>query len=101
MTRAELARELCERWLPRKEAFAMVVLLFDTLKAILVDVKTGKTSGSGIFIVRKKIARKDRNVKKEEDVPLDPRRIVVFKPTAHLTGMVKNKQERRYLYNLV
>ena len=94
MTKAALAKEVHEYLgLSRKEATAMMELIFDTLKATLAEGETIKIPGFGTFIVRKKVARKGRNLSTGEEVPIEPRRVVVFKPSAKLKEMANNAQK--------
>ena len=92
MTKADIVKELYERnykWLSRMEASDMVELLIDTLKENLADGKTVKIAGFGTFIVRKKGARKGRNLKTGEEIPIAPRKVVTFKPSQQLKEMVE------------
>ena len=67
--------------------------MFDTLKATLTKGESVKIPGFRTFIVRKKGARKCRNLGTGEEVPIDPRKVVVFKPSAPLKEMLKNAQK--------
>lgn len=92
MTKAELAKELYERhykWLSRKEAFDMVELVYDTLKVALAEGETVKIPGFGTFIVRKKGMRKGRNIKTGEEIPIEPRKVVTFKPSLKFKAMLE------------
>jgi len=92
MTKADIVKELYERnykWLSRMEASDMVELLIDTLKENLADGKTVKIAGFGTFIVRKKGARKGRNLKTGEEIPIAPRKVVTFKPSQQLKAMME------------
>ena len=43
--------------------------------------ETVKLSSFGLFVVRKKGQRMGRNPRTGEEVPISPRRVVVFKPS--------------------
>jgi integration host factor subunit alpha len=92
MTKADIAKELYERnykWLSRNESSDMVELLIDTLKETLADGKTVKIANFGTFIVRKKGARKGRNLKTGEEIPIAPRKVVAFKASNQFKAMVE------------
>ena len=46
--------------------------------------QTVKLSSFGLFVVRQKAQRLGRNPRTGEEVPISPRRVVVFKPSAVL-----------------
>jgi integration host factor subunit alpha len=68
-------------------------LLEDVLDRIAVHLENGesvKISGFGTFSVRQKGRRIGRNPKTGEEVPILPRRVLVFRPShvlkAHVSG---------------
>jgi integration host factor subunit alpha len=63
-------------------------LLIDTLKENIADGKSVKIASFGTFIVRKKGARKGRNLKTGEEIPIAPRKVVTFKPSQQLKTVV-------------
>ena len=69
----------------------MVELLFDTLKNTLSKGETVKISSFGTFLVRKTGARKGRNLKTGEEVPIDPRKVVTFKPSLKFKAMIEKE----------
>jgi integration host factor subunit alpha len=69
-------------------------LLEDVLERIAVKLQNGETvkiSGFGTFSVRQKGRRVGRNPKTGEEVPILPRRVLVFRPShvlkAHVNGV--------------
>ena len=58
-------------------------------KEDFADGKTVKIAGFGTFIVRKKGARKGRNLKTGEEIPIAPRKVVTFKASNQFKAMVE------------
>ena len=91
MTKADLTNEVNkESGLPKKEASDVVELILDTLKKNLAEGETVKIAGFGTFLVRKKEARKGRNLKTGEEIPIEARKVVTFKPSEQFKSMVEN-----------
>ena len=70
----------------------MVDLLLDEIANTLTKGETVKLSSFGSFIVRKKKQRIGRNPKTGTEVPISPRRVVVFKPSAILKQQMNGKR---------
>ena len=70
--------------LSRSESLAMVELVLKEITDSLEKGETLKLSSFGSFIVRKKKQRMGRNPKTGTEVPISPRRVMVFKPSAIL-----------------
>jgi len=75
-------------------------LLEDVLDRIAVRLEQGETvkiSGFGTFSVRQKGRRVGRNPKTGEEVPILPRRVLVFRPShvlkAHVNGTTPEADE--------
>ena len=62
----------------------MVELVLEEITDCLERGETVKLSSFGSFVVRKKGQRIGRNPKTGEEVPISPRRVMVFKPSAIL-----------------
>lgn len=65
------------------------------LKEITDTLATGenvKLSGFGAFVVRQKAERLGRNPKTGTEVPISPRRVIVFKASAILKEQVNGKR---------
>ena len=93
MTKLDLAKQLYERWhrwLSRKEAFALVELVFDTIKVTLAEGESVKMPGFGTFTVRKKGPRIGRVITTGEKIPIEARKVVTFKPSLMWKEKVKN-----------
>ena len=90
MTKADLADRLYEKvGLPKKEATAMVETLFESMKNILAEGESLKITGFGTFLVRKKSSRKGRNPKTGEELEIEQRRVVTFKPSLQFKALVE------------
>jgi integration host factor subunit alpha len=90
MTKADIANEVYEKiGLSKKEAADIVELVIETLKSSLSEGQTVKIAGFGTFIVRKKGARKGRNLKTGEEIPISPRKVVTFRPSLQFKAMVE------------
>lgn len=90
MTKADLADRLYEKvGLPKKESTAMVETLFESMKNILAEGESLKITGFGTFLVRKKSARKGRNPKTGEELEIEQRRVVTFKPSLQFKALVE------------
>ena len=90
MTKADLADRLYEKiGLPKKEATAIVETLFDSMKNILSEGESIKITGFGTLLVRKKSARKGRNQKTGDELEIEQRRVVTFKPSLQFKDIVE------------
>src|ERR1700744_2922970 len=82
VTRADLCEAVYQQvGLSRTESAALVELV---LKEITDCLERGETVKLGSFVVRKKGQRIGRNPKTGTEVPISPRRVMVFKPSAIL-----------------
>lgn len=68
--------------LSRSESATLVELVFKEIIDRLEHGETVKLSSFGSFVVRSKGARMGRNPKTGKEVPIAPRRVMVFKPSA-------------------
>jgi integration host factor subunit alpha len=90
MTKADLADRLYEKvGLPKKEATAVVETLFDTMKQILSEGESIKITGFGTFLVRKKDSRRGRNPKTGDELEIEQRKVVTFKPSLQFKALVE------------
>jgi integration host factor subunit alpha len=90
MTKADLADKLYEEiGLPKKEATSIVETLFDSMKNILSEGESIKITGFGTFLVRKKGSRKGRNPKTGDELEIEQRRVVTFKPSLQFKAIVE------------
>jgi integration host factor subunit alpha len=82
MTKAEIVETIYERvGFSKKESGELVETVFDVIKDALVGGEKVKFSGFGNFIVREKNARKGRNPQTGEEIQLEARRVLTFKPS--------------------
>ncbi|MEL6999329.1 MAG: integration host factor subunit alpha [Paracoccaceae bacterium] len=82
LTRSDLSEAVYrEIGLSRNESAELVETILDRIAAALVEGEAVKISSFGTFAVREKGARMGRNPKTGEEVPIDPRRVLVFRPS--------------------
>jgi integration host factor subunit alpha len=74
--------------LSRTEASKLVEQVLEEIIACVQRGETVKLSSFGLFVVRKKGQRIGRNLRTGKEVPIPPRRIVVFKPSQKLKERV-------------
>jgi integration host factor subunit alpha len=74
--------------LSRTEASKLVEQVLEEIIACIQRGETVKLSSFGLFVVRKKGQRIGRNLRTGKEVPIPPRRIVVFKPSQKLKERV-------------
>jgi integration host factor subunit alpha len=85
LTRMDLSEAVFrEVGLSRNESAQLVESLLMHLSDALVRGDTVKISSFGTFSVRDKAARVGRNPKTGQEVRIDPRRVLTFRPS-HLT----------------
>jgi integration host factor subunit alpha len=82
LTRADLAEAVVEQvGLPRNESQELVELVLKEISDALAEGESVKLSSFGSFGIREKGERVGRNPKTGEEVPITPRRVLVFKPS--------------------
>ncbi|MDA1325609.1 MAG: integration host factor subunit alpha [Proteobacteria bacterium] len=80
MTRAQLSESVYQEvGLSRNESAELVENVLDAISDTLVNGESVKISSFGSFSVRQKGERKGRNPKTGEEVPIKPRRVLVFR----------------------
>jgi integration host factor subunit alpha len=90
VTRAQLSEAVYQEvGLSRNESAELVETVLSELSDTLVKGETVKISSFGSFIVRKKGGRVGRNPKTGEEVPIDPRRVLVFRPSQVLKDRIR------------
>ncbi|MEM1346033.1 MAG: integration host factor subunit alpha [Pseudomonadota bacterium] len=81
-TRSDLSEAVYrEIGLSRSESAEMVETILDRISEALVQGENVKISSFGTFSVRDKGPRMGRNPKTGEEVPIGPRRVLVFRPS--------------------
>jgi integration host factor subunit alpha len=89
VTRADLCAAIYQTvGLSQTDCAALVELVLMEITDCLERGETVKLSSFGSFLVRKKGQRVGRNPKTGEEVPISPRRVMVFKPSAILETRV-------------
>ncbi len=89
ITRADLSEAVYQKvGLSRTESAALVELVLSQICESLTNGETVKLSSFGSFIVREKGERVGRNPKTGVEVPIEPRRVMVFKPSNVLKGRI-------------
>src|SRR5256885_6374898 len=82
VTRADLCEAVYQKvGLSRTESATLVELVLKEITDCLERGETVKLSSFGSFVVRKKGQRIGRNPKTGKEVPISPRRVMVFKPS--------------------
>lgn len=82
ITRADLCESVYRKvGLSRSESAELVEAFLDEISESLVKGESVKLSSFGSFVVRSKNERIGRNPKTGEEVPISPRRVLVFKPS--------------------
>lgn len=80
LTRADLAEAVVEKvGLPRNESQELVERVLDEISLCLERGEQVKLSSFGSFGIRQKGERVGRNPKTGEEVPITPRRVLVFR----------------------
>ncbi len=89
VTRAQLSEAVYQEvGLSRNESAQLVESILGEICDSLVQGETVKVSSFGSFTVRHKGGRIGRNPKTGEEVPIEPRRVLVFRPSHVLKEQV-------------
>ncbi len=92
VTRADLSEAVYQSvGLSRNESADLVESVLEEIAQSLVRGETVKLSSFGSFSVRHKGGRIGRNPKTGEEVPIEPRRVLVFRPSHVLKDQI-NRQ---------
>ncbi|MBB5516363.1 integration host factor subunit alpha [Rubricella aquisinus] len=82
LTRMDLSEAVYrEVGLSRNESAQLVEDVLEHVASALVSGENVKISSFGTFTVRSKTARVGRNPKTGEEVPIEPRRVMTFRPS--------------------
>ena len=91
VTRADLIEAVYQEvGLSRNESSDLVETVLEEIASTLTNGDNVKISSFGSFIVRDKGGRIGRNPKTGEEVPIEPRRVLVFRPSQVLKDRVSN-----------
>ena len=89
LTRAHLSEAVYEEvGLSRNESTELVESVLNKISSTLVKGETVKESSFGTFSLRSKGQRIGRNPKTGKEVPILPRRVLVFRPSQILKDKV-------------
>ena len=96
LTRADLAEAVYQKvGLSRSESASLVEAVLEEICQAAIDGQNVKLSSFGTFLVRSKNERIGRNPKTGEEVPITPRRVVVFRPSNIMKDAVLNAHRMR------
>ena len=92
LTRADLSEAVHKQvGLSRAESADLVKAILDSMTDTLVTGETVKLSSFGTFMVRSKTGRIGRNPKTGEEVPITPRRVLVFRPSQVMKNVINGE----------
>lgn len=92
VTRADLSEIVYQKLgLSRTESAVLVQSVLDEICDAAARGETVKLSGFGSFVVRSKGERVGRNPKTGVEVPILPRRVMVFKPSNVLKAKINGR----------
>jgi len=93
VTRAQLSEAVYQEvGLSRNESAHLVEAVLDQIVECLVRGDPVKISSFGSFAVRQKGGRVGRNPKTGEEVPIEPRRVLVFRPSHVLKDSINRSR---------
>ena len=89
LTKAEMAEALFNQLgLNKREARELVDLFFEEVRHALSNGEQVKLSGFGNFDLRDKNQRPGRNPKTGQEVPITPRRVLIFRPSQVMKNQI-------------
>ncbi len=95
VTRADLSEAVYQEvGLSRSESAKLVDSVLDEISDALVGGETVKLSSFGNFVVRQKGERIGRNPKTGEEVPILPRRVLLFRASHALKSRINKSLSR-------
>ncbi|MGI6244754.1 MAG: integration host factor subunit alpha [Pseudochelatococcus sp.] len=93
VTRADLCEVVYQKiGLSRTESAALVESVLTEISDTLARGETVKLSSFGSFIVRDKGQRIGRNPKTGVEVPIEPRRVMIFRPSNVLRARINGDE---------
>ena len=94
ITRADLSEAVYQRLgLSRTESASLVEMVLQEISQAIERGETVKLSSFGSFVVRSKGERIGRNPKTGVEVPITPRRVMVFKPSNILKSRINGTSQ--------
>ncbi|MFL6689038.1 MAG: integration host factor subunit alpha [Alphaproteobacteria bacterium] len=92
LTRADLTEAVFQAvGLSRHESAQMVEDMLEEISSALARGESVKLSSFGTFAVRQKAQRMGRNPKTGDEVPIAPRRVLVFRPSHVLKAVINGE----------
>ena len=96
MTKADIVERIYEKvGFSKKEASEVVESIFEIIKTRLEQGEKVKISGFGNFVVNQKRPRKGRNPQTGEEIRLDARRVLTFKPSLVLKTVLNDEESEQ------
>ena len=93
LTRADLAEAVFRKiGLSRTESAQLVEMVLEEICSTIAKGESVKVSSFGSFLVRDKNERVGRNPKTGEEVPIEARRVISFKPSDVLKRYINNQE---------
>ena len=94
MTKEDIVNRVWENLdLSKKESGEVVEQLLSCFKDVPSEGEKLKIGGFGVFEVRERKSRMGRNPKTGEEVPINPRRVLVFRPSQSMKAKVNGEAE--------
>ena len=98
MKKADLVNRIYERTIvSKKDAAKTLETIFDLIKENLENGESINISGFGKFTVHEKRARIGRNPRTGEEIEIDARRVVTFKPSVALRKAMNKTSDKSNL----
>ena len=95
VTRADLSEAVYQEvGLSQSESAELVESVLEEISDALVRGETVKLSSFGTFVIRQKDERIGRNPKTGEEVPILPRRVLVFRASHSLKSRINESLSR-------
>ena len=94
MTKADIAERITDgNGFTKAESIDLVESILEIIKETLADGETLKVSGFGSFIVKEKNDRRGRNPQTGEELTIEARRVLTFKPSKMLKDAINGVVE--------
>lgn len=95
LTRLDIAEAIFDRCqgMSKREAKRLVDSVIDEMVGVLCRGETLKLHDFGSFVVRKKGERAGRNPRTGAKVPIEPRKVVVFKASPNMKARVNRSDQ--------
>lgn len=94
LTRADLGEAVYQEvGLSRNESTQMVEAVLEEISGALEEGEGVKISSFGSFIIRQKRERTGRNPKTGQEVPISPRKVLIFRASNILKDRINGKRK--------